>query len=155
MNLFEYIRKNNKDLFYMHIDSVDINQTNEQGQNMLHEAIAFNNKALSEELIKRKINVNHQDEKLQTPLHYVANYNNSKIAKLLLNNHGDLNVVDKYRNSPLWTATFNARGSYEIIKLFLKYFPDINHKNNNNKSPLDFARKINDKELIDLLKYNK
>ncbi len=151
MSLFQAIRLNDKNGFYSEIDKVYINQANEDGQNMLHEAVAYNNFAFAKALISRNINVNHQDIKSQTPLHYAANHKVLDIAELILNSGGSLNIEDDYGNQPVWTAVFNARGDYEIVKYFLRFNPDIRHKNRAGRSPLDFAKQINDQSLVNML----
>ncbi len=152
VNLFQAIRQNDTDTFYSNIDAADINQTDEDGQNFLHEAVAFNNNLLGKKLIEKNIDVNHKDVNFQTPLHYAANNKENELAELILNNGGNLNVEDKYGNQPLWTAVFNAKGDYGIVKLFISFKPDINHKNQHGKSPLDFAQQINDQILVNILK---
>ncbi|MBD9354546.1 ankyrin repeat domain-containing protein [Methylomonas albis] len=151
IDLFQVIRLNDEEKFYSEIDDVDINQVNEDGQNMLHEAVAYNNLPFAKALIKRNIDVNHRDIKSQTPLHYAANHGFLDIAELILNSGGSLNIEDDYGNQPTWTAVFNARGNYEIVKCFLKFKPDISHKNRAGRSPLDFANQINDQNLIHIL----
>ena len=151
IDLFQAVRRNDTDVFYSQIDSIDINQVDEDGQNLLHEAVAFNNSLLGKELIERNINVNHKDASSQTPLHYAANNKEIELSSLILNSGGNLNIEDKYGNQPLWTAVFNAKGDYEMVKQFMSFNPDVNHKNQNGKSPLAFAQQINDGSLISIL----
>jgi len=153
--LFQAIRNNDRNLFNAYIDEADINQINENGQNLLHEAIVSQNSLIAEELIYRKINVNQGDKNLQTPLHYCAMHDNADIARLILLHGGHLNLSDNFGNQPLWIAVFNAKGRYNIVNVFMQYNPDIHHKNNNNKSPLDFAKQINDQTLVSILFSNK
>ena len=152
INLFQAVRRNDTNTFYSRIDEEDINQIDENGQNLLHEAVAFNNNLLGKELIARNIDVNHKDVNFQTPLHYAANNKETALAELILNSGGNLNIEDKYGNQPLWTAVFNAKGDYEIVKLLMNFKPDVNHKNLHGKSPLDFAQQINDQALVNILK---
>ena len=102
-------------------------------------------------LINRNININQQDYKGETPLHYCAAYFNLEIAELLLQKKAQINIIDKYGNNPLWVAVFNAHGDYRMVKLFLKYNANIQNKNRANRSPLDFAKQINDLDLVNIL----
>ena len=61
----------------------------------------------------------------------------------------DVNVKDKYGNNPLWTAVFNE--NYQIVQLYVDNNGDINNKNGNNMSPLDFAIELADTTLIEIL----
>ena len=96
-------------------------------------------------------NINQQDYKGETPLHYCAAYFNLEIAELLLQKKAQINIIDKYGNNPLWVAVFNAHGDYRMVKLFLKYNANIQNKNRANRSPLDFAKQINDLDLVNIL----
>ncbi|MBV4009937.1 ankyrin repeat domain-containing protein, partial [Phocaeicola coprocola] len=71
-----------------------------------------------------------------------------EIAKLLLQKKAQINIIDRYGNNPLRVAVFNAYGDYRIVKLFLKYNTNIQNKNRVNRSPLDFAKQINDLDLV-------
>ena len=68
---------------------------------------------------------------------------------MILQNGGDVNVKDKYGNNPLWTAVFNE--NYQIVQLYVDNNGDINNKNGNNMSPLDFAIELADTTLIEIL----
>lgn len=125
--------------------------TNEDGQSLMHEAASFNSVECASELLKNSCPINMQDPKGMTPLHYAVANSSYNVAKLLLESGVDASLVDKYGNEPLWTATFNARGEYEIVKLFANSNSSPDHKNNNGKSPLDFANQIKDGYLIDIL----
>ena len=46
---------------------------------------------------------------------------------------------------------FNARGDYELVKILIDSGAKPNLKNNAGKSPLDFAKTINNDQLTRLL----
>ncbi|WP_410523091.1 ankyrin repeat domain-containing protein [Phocaeicola coprocola] len=73
------------------------------------------------------------------------------MVKLLLQKKAQINIIDRYGNNPLRVAVFNAYGDYRIVKLFLKYNTNIQNKNRVNRSPLDFAKQINDLDLVNIL----
>lgn len=150
-NIFQIIKFGSKFEFFNVLDEVEINTYNEYEQNLLQEAIANNKTDIAIELIKRGINLNHQDLDGLTSLHYSAVHNNIIIAKEILINNGNVNLRDNHGNNPMWTAVFNARGNYEIVKILLKYDSDITTENKHGKSPLDFAKQIKDKTLCDIL----
>lgn len=152
--IFDIVRFNDLDEYLSSINESNINLLNTDRQNLLQEAIANDADKIALDLIEKGIELNTQDNNGQTALHYVALYKNSVLAVSILDNGGNIDVLDKYGNSPLWTATFNARGNYEIVKIFLTYGAKPLAKNNSGRSPLDFARQIGDKTLIDLLTKN-
>jgi len=151
IDLFQVVRRGDIGQFndVFQVDDIDIE--NEFGQNLLHEAIASKKYSIAEKLISLGIDVNHQDNNGQTPLHYSAIHGDRKVAKIILENRGMLDIEDKYGNEPLWHAVFNARGKYDMVNLFMSGIPDVNHKNKNGKSPLDFARQIKDHHMVSLL----
>lgn len=151
IDIFQTIRTKNNDAFLSIINIVNINLLNEYGQNLLQESISYDNFFTMSYLIENGIDINHQDSDGKTPLHYCASLNNYSIAKKILEKKGDISICDNFGNNPLWVAVFNARGKYDLVKLFLQYGANINNKNKSNKSPLDFAIQISDEELIGIL----
>lgn len=132
----------------------DINVRNEDGQNLLHHAIAYGNDAATSELLRRGIDVNTQDSKGQTPLHYAAAYGNAEVASEILKRGGDLTIVDSHGNTAIWTAVFNARGRYAVLEELVRHGGDrvAMLKNKHGRSPIDFATQINDVNLLRLLR---
>lgn len=150
-NIFQIVRLNDIDVYHSIIDNIDLNVLNEENQNLLQESISSENDNISLDLIEKGINLNQKDKEGKTALHYCASFNNFAIAKVILEKKADINICDNYGNNPLWVAVFNARGNYDIVKLFVAFKADRNNKNKANKSPLDFAKQIQDSELIDVL----
>lgn len=89
-----------------------------------------------------------------TPLHYCAANNSFDVAEVLLKNSVQINISDKFGNQPLWTAVFNSKGNYWLVVQLVNLGSDCDYKNISNKSPLDFAKQIQDIELIKLLKHS-
>lgn len=125
---------------------------NEFEQNLLHIAIARNSREIFNYLLYCDIDINKLDKDNKTPLHYSTSYNNFDFTKLLLESKRiEINQTDIYGNNPMWVASFNARGYYDIVKLLKKHGGNPNSKNNSNKSALDFAKQIEDNEMIEIL----
>jgi ankyrin repeat protein len=150
-NLFQAIRLKDDTQYSKLIETVNINVVDDDGQSLLHEAIAHYNNGAAIDLINRGINVNIADNNGQVPLHFCALHKNPIVAAALLRNGADVNVKDIHLNNPLWTAVFNARGQYELVKLLLENGADPASKNRAGRSPLDFASQIDDKFLVSLL----
>lgn len=150
-DVFQAVRLNDVYVYNQLIAEIDINVLNENGQNLLHEAIAHSNTLLGLDLISRKIDINHQDVNGQTPLHFAAMYNSYELAEVIIKKGGNVNIKDIHQNNALWTAVFNAKGKYEIVRLYTEARGSANSKNASQRSPLDFAKQINDEVLIALL----
>jgi uncharacterized protein len=150
-DIFQSIRTKNNEDFLSIINNIDINILNEYKQNLLQESISYDNLLTAKFLIENGIDLNNQDSDGKTSLHYCASFNNYSIAEKILEAKGNINLCDNFGNNPLWVAVFNARGEYELVKLFLQYDADVNNKNKSNKSPLDFAIQISDEDLVTIL----
>jgi ankyrin repeat protein len=150
MDIFQIIRRGSLDEFLNAVKSVDINVVNEEGENMLHEAIAYN-PDYAPMLIDMNIELNQQTKENATPLHYAAHHKQLEIARKIIEGGGNLNIVDKHGNNPLWYAVFFAKGNYEMVQLFMNHKADPLNKNNAGRSALDFATQIKDAELIKIL----
>ncbi|MCW7467870.1 ankyrin repeat domain-containing protein [Leptospira levettii] len=122
------------------------------GRTPLHNAIINQDYALVDFLINSETNINAQDDDGFTPLHFAAMNLESEIVEKLIKKNAKVDLLDCYNNTPLWRAVFNLKeADMKIIKLFLNAGANPNLKNKNNISPLDFAKKIGNKDLTDLL----
>ncbi|WP_330745912.1 ankyrin repeat domain-containing protein [Chryseobacterium sp. CP-77] len=151
--VFQHARLNQIEDLKKEVNSSNANDfINEYDENLLHEAISFEAIDIVKFLLSCQIDINHSDQNGKTPLHFSAAHNDFESTKLLLGNELiEINKNDKYGNNPLWVAVFNARGYHDIVKLLKDFGADSNSKNNNNKSPLDFAKQIGDDEMIEIL----
>ncbi|MBV8327446.1 ankyrin repeat domain-containing protein [Chryseobacterium sp.] len=151
--VFRYVTCKDLDNLKIEVNDGNVNSfTEEYGRNLLQEAIVDESFEIFDYLLTCGIDVNHSDKNGQTPLHFSVVYNNYEITKKLLSiKIIEINKKDKYGNNPLWTAVFNSKGYYEIVKLMMQHGADPASKNNNNKSPLDLARLIKDEELERIL----
>lgn len=135
-------------------NQLDINCKDKFGYSALHVCSSRNLIEMGLFLVNHGIDVNMQDKDGKTILHYVSEYNQPDFAAALLKKGAKLNIEDKYGNQPLWTAIFNDKGRnsrFELIKLFLEYGADLNHKNKVDKSPLDIVKIANYKNLEKLV----
>ncbi|WP_165441783.1 ankyrin repeat domain-containing protein [Rubinisphaera italica] len=131
----------------------DVNIRNDDGENLLHVAIAYANTDVAVELIQRGIDVNAQDRKGSTPLHVACAYQNAMVAQQILDHCGDIVIVDEHGNTPLWTAVFNARGKFDVVDVLLAKgaAKTAHQKNKYGRSPIDFAKQIGDTDLVKLI----
>lgn len=151
MNAFDAVRANRQADLLSALDGAPLNSTNEFGQNLLQEAIAYRRPGLARLLVDRGIDVDNQDHNGQTPLHFLASHPDLELASRLLAAGADPNRTDKHGNGALWAAVFNARGEYDLVALLLRFGADPRQRNRAGRSPLDFATQIGDRELRTLL----
>jgi ankyrin repeat protein len=150
---FQLVRTNQLDDLKKILDNDNVNSyIDEFKKNLLQQAITSETLDIIKYLLDCKIDVNDADKDGKTPLHYSTAYNNYEVTKLILeNNPIEIDKKDVYGNNPLWVATFNARGFYDVVKLLKQYGANPDSKNNSARSALDFAKQIGDEELEQIL----
>ena len=150
-DIFRAVRRGKRDVYEANISHFDINIRAEDGQSLLHKAVANAQTEIALDLLERSIDVNIADKNGQTALHYIGFYPNVDLARRILESGGKLEIKDSHGNTALWYAVFNARGKYELVALFIKHGADPSSKNNSGRSPYDFALQIKDEHLKKLL----
>jgi ankyrin repeat protein len=63
-------------------------------------------------------------------------------AKLLLDNGANINLKDIHGNSPIWTAIFNSKGDYKLVRLFVLKGADIDSENKHGMTSRKLAETI-------------
>ena len=101
-----------------------------------------NNVKLLRWLIENGANINHQDRNGYCALHFAGQQKSLESAKLLLDNGANINLKDIHGNPPIWTAIFNSRGDYTIVKLFVTNGADLDSENNHNTTSRKLAEMI-------------
>jgi uncharacterized protein len=140
--------------FKSKFDAQILNKPNENGSSLLHLAIAGSKFDIALFLIEKGIDVNLKNRDGQTALHLIAQIQDLVVAKSILDHGGDINVRDKYGNNAMWTAVFNCKDLlYDMVELFMKYSPDLDTKNKAGRSPVDFAKQVENFKLLGILGY--
>lgn len=89
------------------------------------------------------------------PLHYAARHNYPQIAAFLMQKDADINATfngngDSLKGlTPLMVAVF--QGHETVVKLLLSKGANLNLKDASGKTALDYAKKANDQEIVQLL----
>ena len=104
-------------------------------------------------LLENGAEIDQQDRDGWSALHYAVSGKHVDFAANLLQRGANVGLKDVYGNTPLWTATFNARDkNYALVKLLVNGGADPTSKNNVDKTPFDVAEHWADNELISILK---
>lgn len=103
-------------------------------------------------MIKNLKDINKKFQKGMSLLHFATEYGELKLARKLLKFGISVDEKNDFGNTPLWIAVFNSKGNYKLIELLLRHGANPNSINNANNTPLKFAEKIQDEELIKILK---
>ena len=112
------------------------------GRTPLLKAVIDDSEKAVRELVEAGGDVNHQDDNGWTALHFAAQERKNAVAEILLSAGADPNLTDSHGNSPLWTATMNARGDFSLIQLLLNAGAIPDRKNRHGRSPSDIASTI-------------
>ncbi|MCP4784400.1 MAG: ankyrin repeat domain-containing protein [Fuerstiella sp.] len=102
--------------------------------------------------IERGANINHQDRNGYCPLHYVGQEKLAEVAAVLLDAGAETELRDIHGNTPLWTATFNARGDLSVVRLLVAHGASFENKNNAGKTVRDMAEIFFPDELPSLIR---
>jgi ankyrin repeat protein len=130
----------------------DPNEKDNFGTTALQNAIAHKKDEAVAMLLEHGADVTIQDNDGSTALHYAIEYGLPNVVTLLLAKNPKIVAIgDKHGNEPLWVATFNARGNYEIVSLLMRHGANPAHRNRASRSAVDFAKQINDDVLIGML----
>jgi uncharacterized protein len=101
-------------------------------------------------LIAKGANVNHQDRNGYYALHFVGQEKLADIAAILLDAGAQTELRDIYGNTPLWTASFSARGDLSVVKLLVQHGASFENKNNAGKTVRDVAMRFFPAEFTEL-----
>jgi uncharacterized protein len=105
-------------------------------------ATFYDNLDLLKWLIDNGADVNHQDKVGYSALHFAAQEKNLEPAKLLIYNGASLEIADKHGNTPIWTAIFNSKGDYSLVKLYISKGANLDIENKHNMTPRKLANTI-------------
>ena len=123
----------------------DVNVKDSSGLTVLH-AVRFDQKVITEVLIKNGADLNARNIYEETLLHLAVYNSHIGFVKLLIANNAELNAKDLRGLTPLHRAA--VLGLKEIAALLITEGADVNAKDRNSETPLDWA----DEEIVDLLR---
>jgi ankyrin repeat protein len=118
------------------------------GQSLPMHAVWQNKMDILKFLIEQGCDLNKGDDDGLTPLHAAALENNREAAVSLLAADAQPNTEDRFGNTPLFRAVYSYRGDPSVISLLLRYGADPLHKNKFELSPLGFAERKEETELV-------
>lgn len=126
-----------------------VNQISEQGFSPLLLAVYYNHNKVAQYLIEQGAEVD-EDSAMGSPLMASVVKDNIELARLLLAEGANVNAVDANGTTSLiYAVTFQLE---EMVALLLKYGPNRLHKDEKGFTAIDYAEKLNNKEIETLLK---
>ncbi|MEM7430356.1 MAG: ankyrin repeat domain-containing protein [Pseudomonadota bacterium] len=150
----QLIRHGSADEAIRVIRAASVSMSDGDAREPIHHAAFSGNVPVITWLLDNGADADSQDRHGHTALHFAVQEKHVDVIARLLDHGVDPTLVDSHGNAPLWRAVFDARGEYDIVKKLIAAGADPLAKNNSDRSPLDFAETIGDRDLIALLKAN-
>ena len=133
-------------------EGIDVNARDDFGATPLHSAVAEKQVNMVEQLLSFGADPSIPDAKGRTSVHYAVEHRLPEVLSMLLSQHPEAaKVTDDVGNEPLWTASFNAHGNYEMVAMLVRIGGDPNHINSLGLSPFDVADRRQDEDLRSIL----
>lgn len=154
VDLFALVRKGDWQTLELQLNASNINQQDDNGHGLLHEAIAFRQDDIAIGLIDLHADTNVSDRNGKTPLIYAAEYQNKRIADRLIQAGADVNWCDKLGNGPAWHALQSSRKNYNIFEFLVENGANPGSKNKAGRSPADFAEQTKNEALIAIIRHH-
>jgi ankyrin repeat protein len=133
------------------IEKAGVNVLDGEARTPLMHAVIAGKMDIFAWLLANGADIDHQDRNGWSALCFAVSGKRADFATDLLKRGASVHLQDVYGNAPLWSATFDARGKYDLVKLLLAHGANPNQKNKSNRSPLDMAHVFADNELIAVL----
>lgn len=133
----------------------NINRQNAQGKTALHFAVDKSDRGMAKLLLSSGANPNIQDLEGATPLHYSAANDDLDMTKFLVHCGAFVNARDHSRETPIfWAIRESNLATVEL--LVNKFLADLSLANEDQETPLSFARDLSENEIVMVLqgKYN-
>lgn len=125
-----------------------VNTKNEQGFSPLLLAVYYSNEEVAKYLVESGAEVD-ENSSMGSPLMAAVVKNNLILAELLLKKGASVDATDANGTTSLiYAVTFQLK---PMLELLLSYKPTISHQDDKGFSALDYAKKLNNKEIIQLL----
>ncbi|WP_422083771.1 ankyrin repeat domain-containing protein [Ulvibacterium sp.] len=127
----------------------DINLRDDRGRSLLHWAIGCQKKEVFDFLIERGIEINLEDNEKRTPMTVAVNFNDEYSFDRLQKMQIDNSWVENYGTALLESALLNK--STGFVEKLVKLGVSSNTKNERGSTPLEIAKRVDAKEIYELL----
>ncbi len=130
----------------MNAPKLDVNVLNPKGESALMIAALRGQQDVAEQLIKKGADINKTG---WTPLHYAATIGHTGLIALFIEKHAFIDAESPNGTTPLMMAA--QYGSIDSVKLLLAEGADVNMKNQQGLSALDFGRRASRPDVVEAI----
>lgn len=124
----------------------DVNSFDTFGRSPLHYACTIGNRSMIQLLISFGAITTVVDNYQQTPLHYAVLHNQKHIISTLCEQGATVDASDLLGRTPLYYSIFNNK--HAMISILLQHGANMMSVDNEGKSCLDLAKKINNEKVL-------
>lgn len=160
VDTISWIKSNDPIDFYGHADKMikllleynaDCTMADSEGALPIHYAAFFGNnyafKVLLDHMSDNNIEIEMVDNNGFAPMHWAALNSDKSFVELLFKKGASTIIINKENGkTPLHMSAFNGR--YETSKFLIDNGADINAKDNNGFTPLDYAKKYGNNQVL-------
>ena len=135
---------------YLLENNVDINLRDNYGETVLMHAIKKNKFHIIKYLVDKGVDINLGNKKGSTPLILAMRIKNLDVIKYLIDHGANVNLRYKKTGKTLLIDAINLK-NISIVELFIEKGSDINNQDINGETPLMYAIKRQNLEIIEYL----
>jgi ankyrin repeat protein len=155
MDLIDAVyRKNYTFLSRLFDSGINIDFTDDDGRSLVMHAVLAEqaDSEMINFLVDRGADVNLTDKAQKwTALHFAARDQKVEMVETLIQRGAQIDPKDSFGNTPLWRCVMNTSPNLRIVQTLVRAGANPNSKNNNDVSPLDVARLMDNKEVIEIM----
>lgn len=134
----------------------DVRAADRYGWTPLHKAVAFNRVKLAKMLLDNgadplAFGIRYGVIRF-APIHLAAEAGFTDMVKLFLDGGVDINLRTEGQNRVTCLHIASGKGRAEAVELLLKSGADVNARDSDDKTPMFWARRTNQDEIIDMLR---
>lgn len=127
------------DVLYFFQTQVNLLETDERGQSLLHYAVRTSSKQVIDYLLDNDIDINIQDKNGETALFDCCRKSKLAIAKQLIRKFANVNLKNTKGEQAIHLAS--AKGDYDMVRLLLEAGGNLNEKTRDGHSVIHYAIK--------------
>ena len=126
-------------------NGADVNIRGSDGNTLLMDcSYQQDNSYIATSLLDHGAEIETVNNDLRTPLMFACEYGRPNMTRLLVSRGAQVNKVDRYGRTAMILAILDGYNTMEILQILLDAGAEINIRDEDDRSALDYARDNND-----------